>query len=502
MNSAFTTATVILRLFAVVIAAMAAVGIGARPAGAADPAASGGVLTNSAATQAAERQNIIVVFTDDQATWTLGCYGDRDAVTPNLDAFAREAVRFANAFVATPVCSPSRATLLTGRYGTQVGITDWISEQEGNAGLGLAPGTITWPAILQRAGWTTGLFGKWHLGLKNQFYPTKFGFDHFFGFVGNGARTRSPRFDFPDGSRTVEGWTADLITDDALRFIETNRARPFAVCLHYREPHEPYGPMPAVDEAALRDKPLTVPDLPGLDRQQVEQRTRAYRAAVHAIDRNLGRVFGHLKQHGLWERTIVIFTSDHGYSIGQHVVEGKGNAAWIAGGQRGPQRPNLWDLSLRVPLLVRWPGVTTPGAVVPQMVSSIDNFITILSMLGVDPPAEVHHEGLDLSRLLKGQGQPARDIVFAQYDLHNTGFARMRSARTERWKLVRRFDAQLADDLYDLQADPDENDNLVSRTGPRPEVRGVYDELSARLLDWMKSIDDPVLRGEEVPRPR
>ncbi len=458
-----------------------------------------------ASASAATKPNLIVVVTDDQANWTLGCYGGPDAVSPHLDALARDGARFTRAFTATPVCSPSRATHLTGRYGTQLGITDWISPEEGAAGIGLKPGTITWPAVLQRAGWATGLFGKWHLGMQPQFHPTRFGFDHFFGFVGNGAVPRNPKIDFPDGQRSVPGWFPDLLVDDALRFLDARRGQPFALSLHFREPHEPYGPMPAADEAVFAGRKLTLPDLPGLDRAYVEKRTRAYLAATHAIDRNLGRVFDYLRQHGLWENTVVVFTSDHGYHLGHQLVEGKGNAAWIAGGIKGPRRPNLWDLSLRVPLLIRWPGVTRPGSVIPQQVSNIDFFATFLAIAGVPVPAGVAHEGIDFTPLLRGATQPARATVFAQYDLHNTSYARLRSARTERWKLVRRFDGQRLDELYDLAADPEERKNLIvpgaiTVSTLKGEPARARADLDAQLLAWMRAIDDPVLPAAGAAR--
>lgn len=120
--------------------------------------------TLSRSVAAAERLNIIAIVTDDQATWTLGCYGGANAVTPNLDQLARDGARFTQASVATPVCSPSRATYLTGRHGMQLGITDWISEEEETAGVGLPGEVVTWPEVLQAAGWKTALIGKWHLG--------------------------------------------------------------------------------------------------------------------------------------------------------------------------------------------------------------------------------------------------------------------------------------------------------------------------------------------------
>lgn len=132
---------------------------------------------------------------------------------------------------------------LTGRYGTQLGIVDWISDEEAAAGLGLPVGAVTWPALMQRGGWKTALIGKWHLGTKPQFHPTKHGYDHFYGLLGPGTAAMAPVFDFADGPKKLVGCTADLVTDDALAFIAANRAQPFMISLHFREPHEPYGPM-------------------------------------------------------------------------------------------------------------------------------------------------------------------------------------------------------------------------------------------------------------------
>lgn len=445
---------------------------------------------------AQSRPNLIAIVTDDQATWTLGCYNGPNAVSPNLDALAAAGARFTQAFVATPVCSPSRATYLTGRHGTQLGISDWISDEEAAAGLGLPRTAITWPEVLQKAGWKTALIGKWHLGENPEFHPTKRGYDHFFGLLGPGTAAMAPVFDFPDGKKKLSGCTADLVTDDAIKFIAENRRRPFAISLHFREPHEPYGPMPKVDQDAVAGKALTLPNLPGLDLKRVERDTRSYLAAVHAIDRNLGKLIEALKEQGLWENTILLFTSDHGYHIGQHLVEGKGNAHWIAGGVRGPRRPNLWDLSLRVPLIIRWPGVTKPGMAIPQMVSNVDTFSTVLAMLGVSAPQNAKQEGLDFTPLLRGEAKPARDILFSQYDLHNTASARLRAARTDRWKYVRRFDAARQDELYDLAADPDETRNLIpaNPTLLKQELEAVRQDLDRRLREWMRSIDDPLLR--------
>src|SRR5262249_21319662 len=155
---------------------------------------------------------------------------------------AREGVRFANAFTVTPVCSPSRASYMTGRHGIELAITDWISPEE--RPVGLPPGVPTWPELLRKAGYTTALVGKWHLGGQPDQHPTKRGFDHFFGNVGGGWNPKDPSFEVGGKPQAFTGFSVDLMTDETIRWVRENKDRPFAVCVHYREPHTPYGPMP------------------------------------------------------------------------------------------------------------------------------------------------------------------------------------------------------------------------------------------------------------------
>ncbi len=437
-----------------------------------------------------KRWNLISITTDDQAAWSLGCYGNREARTPNMDRLARQGARFLNAFVPTPVCSPSRASFLTGRYGTQVGITDWISPAEAEAGLGLRAEFPTWPAVLQKHGYATGLVGKWHLGMRPEFHPTRRGFDHFTGFLGGGNRPVAPTLEVGGKEKALAGPLPDLLTDDALRFVEVNRDRPFALLLHFRAPHLPYGPVPERDSAPFKDLDPTVPRVPGDTGGQVKKWTRDYYASIHSVDRNLGRLWAQLDALKLADRTIVLFTSDHGYNIGHHNLHTKGNGHWVAGGVTGPKRPNLFDTSIRVPLLIRWPGVVKPGTEVKQMVTNVDTFASVLGMLGVAVPKDVRHEGANFAPLLRGEKVAWRDVVFGQYDLHNNGLAYLRMARTERWKLVRHHFAAGLDELYDLESDPGEVRNLYN-AAPHRRTR---DELQAKLTGWMKSVDDPLLR--------
>jgi choline-sulfatase len=446
--------------------------------------------------QAAEPQmNFISIVTDDQAAWSLGCYGNKESITPNMDRLAKEGARFANAFTVTPVCSPSRATFMTGKYGSQVGISDWIAPNESKAGVGLSAKVVTWPKVLQGAGYRTALIGKWHLGDKAESHPTKQGFDHFYGFLGGGTSPMGPTYDFSEGPRKVPGYGADLMTDEAMRWIGESKDKPFSICLHYREPHTPYTPVPEQDAKLFANLDPTVPTPKGGDVVQIKQWTREYYASIHSVDRNLGRLFAWLEQAGLWDKTIIQFTSDHGYNIGHHGIHTKGNGMWIAGGIGGPKRPNMWDTSLHIPLLVRWPGVVKPGTVIENQVLNLDNYPSALGMLGVESASTPKVEGTSYVPLLKGETVEWRDSWFGQYDLHNSGLAYMRMIRTDDWKYVRHFHANLMDELYDLKADPEEKNNLIGgKKGKGDRTSAALEDLEMKLETEMKRLQDPLLK--------
>jgi uncharacterized sulfatase len=451
-----------------------------------------GLPAGAAPVRQPKRYNIISIVTDDQARWSVGAYGNKESRTPNMDRLAKGGAKFLNAFVTTPVCSPSRASFMTGRYGSQVRIHDWIAPKEAEGGVGLPPDAITWAQVLQKHGYVTGLIGKWHLGMLPQFHPTKRGFDHFFGFLGGGNAPMNPTLEVNGKDRKFQGALPDILTDDAIAFIRKHQKRPFALCIHFRAPHLPYGPVPEGDSAPFKDLDPTIPDAPGINKKQVKDWTRDYYASVHSVDRNIGRLLELLDELGLTENTIILFTSDHGYMIGHHGLHTKGNAFWIAGGVNGPKRPNMFDLSMRVPLIIRWPGVVRPGTEVKEFVSNVDTFASVLGMLKVPHPEKYQQEGADFSPLLRGEKVTKwRGAVFGQYDLHNGGLAYMRSIHTGRWNLVRHHYSNGLDELYDLQADPGETRNLYNN----PKFLEVRNDLQQRLTQWMKSIDDPILRN-------
>jgi arylsulfatase A-like enzyme len=427
------------------------------------------------------RLNIVSIVTDDQASWSMGAYGNPDARTPVLDRLAREGVLFRNALVTTPVCSPSRAGFLTGRYGTELGIRDWISPDEAAGGLGLPPGIPTWPAILRENGWRTALVGKWHLGRRP--HPSAFGIDRFFGFLDGGNAPMDPTLEVEGREQVVKGPIPDLITDEAIRFVHGSGDQPFALLVHFREPHTPYGPVPEADTAALRGIDPVVPDVRGIDREQVKAWTREYLASVHSIDRNVGRLLEALDRLGLAGRTVVLFTSDNGYNIGHHALHTKGNGHWVAGGVTGPPRPNMFDTSLRVPLVFRGPGLPS-GREVGGPVTQLDTLPTVLALLGVPMPDGLVQHGRDLSPLLRGEAVPWPDTMFGEFDMHHYTLARMRMVRTARHKLVRYLGTRFQDELYDLSADPGETRNLYQSE----TVRAVREGLEARLAEWRRGL--------------
>jgi uncharacterized sulfatase len=432
------------------------------------------------------RPNIVFLYTDDQARWAMGAYGNREIQTPHLDRLAQRGAIFRNAFTVTPVCSPSRAALLTSRYASELGIGDWIDPSK-EPDLGLAPAAITWPELLKGFGYATMLAGKWHLGTRAEFHPTRQGFDVFYGFRDGTNRPIDPCLEVEGLVRQLQGSLPDLLVDAGIRFIESHQHQPFLLSIHFRAPHTPYVPVPEVDSAPYGKLDPAIPDFPGLPRERVKQIRREYYASVTSVDRNVGRLLAELDALGLTARTIVIFTSDHGYMIGEHGLWHKGNAEILVEGKRG-MRPNMFDDAIRVPLLICWPGTVAPGTTIDHVVSNLDLFPTIVEMVGLGIPSNLRLRGRSLVPFLRDRSIAWDETLFGQYDMHHAGFALMRMIRTPEWKLVRHFEPGGKDELYDLAADPGENRNLSS--AGQPEHQSTCKALSQRLAEWMARLGD------------
>ena len=446
---------------------------------------------------AQQRPNVLFIFTDDQAPWALGLSGHPYADTPNMDALFERGAYLTNSFTVTPVCSPSRASLFTSRYGSELGITDWLRPTN-EPRLGLDPAIVTWPEILQKAGYKTGLVGKWHLGLLDRFHPTKQGFDHFMGFRGGGAATSNPRLEQVGVERDFKGLTADILTDEALDFLKNNRHETFALCIFYRAPHTRWLPVADEDWAPFADLDPEIPnpDYPNLDTERVKRMTREYLASVRTVDRNLGRVMKYVDESGLAENTIIIYSSDHGYNMGHSGVWHKGNGHYVL--TKNPpasanvpdgQHPNMWDRSIKVPTSVVWPGVIEPGTRIDETVKNLDWLPTIAEMARAELPSDLTYRGRSIVPLLKGTARKWDNGLFAEYSTHHQTRTEMRMYRTPRWKLVRDFLNPERDELYDLKKDPAEATNLIRERKHAGKIR----ELHARIVENMRRTSDVAL---------
>lgn len=460
------------------------------------------LLSVAAVTVAAgPRPNILFVFTDDQAPWALGLSGHPQALTPNMDRLFRDGAWLTRAYTVTPVCSPSRAALLTSRYGTELGITDWIRPRQEDE-LGLDRRLPTWPRLLKEAGYRTGLIGKWHLGVREHHFPTEFGYDYFMGFREGGAKPKDPVLEEVGSEpRVYEGFTYDILTDHALKFIRRHREGPFLLSLHYRAPHTAWLPQPDEDGAPFKDLDPTIPnpDYPDLNVERVKRMTREYLGSVKGVDRNLGRVLDLLRELGIERNTVVIYSSDHGYNMGHNGIWHKGNGHWVL--KKNPpasinipngQRPNLYDNSILVPTAVRWPAVIKPGTIVTKPFANIDWFPTLLAMAGVEPPAGVTLRGRNGLPLMRGEPVEWTDDFYCEYSTHHQSHTHMRMWRTARWKLVRDFLNPGRDELYDLSRDPAESQNIINSA--RPDAREAILDLNGRILARMRELNDPALR--------
>jgi uncharacterized sulfatase len=264
----------------------------------------------------------------------------------------------------------------------------------------------------------------------------------------------------------------------------------------------PYLPVPEEAMKPYEGKRLKVPKVEGVPEERMQQEYRAYYSAITAVDIALGRLLDELETLGIADDTIIVFMGDNGYMIGQHGLETKGNA-WRIVPQGGTvigtkilgdpklRRPNMFDLSILVPLIIRWRGVVPPNSVCDELVVSTDlmpTFVDILKQFGCNVPDNLRFEGQSLLPLLRGEKVAWRDAAFLLYDMHHGAVAHMRMVRTKKWKLVLHLEEGGQHELYDLQTDPDEERNLYGD----PSVRSVQDELTERLRQWQKQVGDPL----------
>lgn len=453
--------------------------------------------------------NIVLILIDDMGWRDLACYGSRFYQTPNIDRLAAEGMRFTQAYAACPVCSPTRASILTGKYPATLGLTNWIDwtdRSHPNRGRlvdvpyidHLPLSEVTIAAALREAGYATWHVGKWHLG-GPEFYPERHGFDANIGGWEAGMPVHG--YFSPWGIPTLEDGTSgecltDRLTDEAIRLIERNASsddrRPFFLNLWYYAVHTPIQAKPElVEKYERKAKQLGLDKIPAFVegvhfpvehkkhlriRRRVVQSDSVYAAMIETLDTNIGRLLGALERVGAADDTVVIFTSDNG---GLATSEGSPTCnAPLAEGKGW-----MYEGGTREPLVVRWPAVTPAGAVCHAPLTSPDFYPTLLEAAGLDLRPEQHADGVSFLPCLRGDASEARPPIFWHYPHYgNQGGTPGSSVRIGDWKLIEFFeDGRL--ELYNLAEDIGEDHDLAAE---RPLVAA---EMHEQLVRWRESVE-------------
>lgn len=419
------------------------------------------LVLSCAVTAAQDGANVVLIVSDDQGYADISCYPHPEEVsTPNIDRIASEGARMTNGYASCPVCAPTRAGLLTGRYHQRFG---FYTAADSRAGLPRSE--ITLAKLLQNEGYATGVFGKWHLGYEPPFRPLERGFDTFYGFLGHGGHDY---FDLSitDDIRSIyrdrvpindTGYLTRNITSHAVEFIEANRDRPFFAYVPYNAVHNP---IQAPEEYIAR---FSNPD----------PKRNTYLAMLAVMDEGVGEILDALDRLGIADETLVIFFSDNGGARGTTAVNGA----------LRDYKHSVYEGGVRVPFLLRWPGRIPAGTVSDEPVISIDAFATILSSARVEAPSDRVIDARDIVPVLTGEWDgPLHEALYWNWidKESDQGWA----VRKGQWKLLRN---RAGLELYRLNSDLSEAHNLASQN---PEI---VKELLASYEEW---------REGTVPRTR
>jgi N-acetylglucosamine-6-sulfatase len=429
---------------------------------------------------------------DDQRWDDLGYAGHPFVKTPNIDRIAKEGVRFTHAFVTTPLCSPSRASFLTGQYTHHHGILDNTARDA------LSHRLVTFPRLLHDAGYETGFVGKWHMGLDDSARP---GFDYWVAVKGQGNYL-DPQLNNNGARKTVPGYVTDIFSDFAVDFLKRKRDKPFLLFLAHKAVHpdlmqradgslsDPsagkfipaprhqrlyadaptprrpnFGKVPADKPALMRkiDGLLPLGPETGTDEETVRDRLRM----LASVDEGIGRMLKVLEQAGQLENTLIIFTSDEGYFYGEHGLS--------------VERRLAYEESVFIPIAMRWPKLIPAGDVIDEMVLNIDFAPTLLELGGAPVPKNM--DGRSFAPLLRGEKIPWRDSFLIE-TVSDKVFPRVaqmgyQALRTTQWKYIHYLDLQGMDELYDLKQDPFELTNLIHSPNAQPDLEKLSKELKA-----------------------
>ncbi len=435
------------------------------------------------------RPNVLFILTDDQGWWSLGCYGNREIKTPNLDKLAARGMRFDNFFCATPVCSPSRATFLTGRIPSQHGVHDWVSGGNVDPGaIRFLDGETAYTDILAANGYICGISGKWHLGASE--YPQN-SFSHWYVHRQGGGHYLDPEMVRGGKLQKEKGYVTNLITENALEFLDAHGHEPFYLSVHYTAPHSPWtrDNHPAEYFNLYDDCPFeSCPQEPrhpwaiSLTDECLNNREmlQGYAAAITAMDADVGKILDKLDQLEVSENTLIVFVSDNGFSCGHHGFWGKGNGTFPL---------NMHENSIRIPAIFSHPARIPAGNVQDAMASAYDFMPTLLDYLDLPVPETGNLPGRSFLPALDGKTGSGRDsvVIFDEY-----GGTRM--IRTAGWKYVRRY-PDGPDELWNLVNDPDERANLIDDPAYQEKIA----ELKAQLEQWFDTYANPERDGRYFP---
>jgi arylsulfatase A-like enzyme len=442
------------------------------------------LVWSGSASAASRPPNVIFMLIDDWGWTDAACYGSKLYETPNLDRLATQGMKFNQAYAACTVCSPTRAAVMTGKYPARLHITDWIAgHRRPFAKLKIPDWTMELPLAektiaeeLKARGYTTGIFGKWHLGTE-AFYPEHQGFDVNVGGCHMGSPgAYFPPYRIPNITDEQPGeMLSDRLTRDAMKFIETNRDRPFYIYFPHYAVHTPIGGKP--DVIAKYQKKLAS--------GKYNQTNAVYAALVESIDDSVGAIMKKLAELKLDDNTIIFVTGDNGGLSGTVNAQG-----WREGPTRNDPlrlgKGSVYEGGTRVPLFVKWPGVTKPGSVNETPVISVDFFPTIMEMAtGTASKAD----GESIVALLKGGSKLKREAIYWHYPHYHPGSATPYSAvRDGDWKLIHFFEDDHVE-LYNLKDDLSEKTDLAATNTKKVA------ELRAKLNAWRKEV------GAQLPTP-
>lgn len=475
------------------------------------------------------RPNLIFVMSDDHAAHAISAYGSRVNSTPHLDRIADEGVRLDAVYCTNSICSPSRASILTGTYSHINGVSSIWTELDYRV--------PTFVDVLKAEGYRTSLFGKWHLGEGEQSTPR--GFDAWTVFPGQGDY-RDPEMIDADGRRIHEGYATDIVTDLSLDWLDTVGDDPFCMLVHHKAPHRPWEPdekhkhlyadggIPepetlfddnATRSMAVRGVHMTIADDMGSDdlktevpahlqgeenrearvRWKYQIYMRDYLQCIQSIDDNVGRLLDRLEEKGLAENTLVVYTSDQGFFLGDH--------GWF-------DKRLMFDQSLQMPMLMRWPAEIAPQSRSEAIITNVDFAATFLDICGVDTAEALPtSQGRSFRPLLRGeQVEDWPDAAYYRYWEHDDPIHAAPAhygIRTRDFKLIYYYGAGLgvpgASDhvfepeweLYDLKSDPAELRNVAAD----PDYAAIKADLEVKLAEYQERYADEPYTGEKTPRP-